>query len=160
MMRQIFTTTILGTLSACLAIAPVFAQAAPKQAVFESVSLSSGFKPDPQILQGVSGGDKPARNQISLSQTPTGACVGFIDASPDHQIKLTSFFSYLKLSVESQGDTVLVIQGPGGTWCNDDSNSQNPVIAGEWKAGLYKVWVGSRNVGEFYPYVLKLTQVQ
>lgn len=159
-MRRIFSTIILGAFGAGLAIAPTLAQAVPKQAVFESVSINSGFKPDPLVLQGVSGGETSARGQVSVSQTPTGSCVGYIDSSPDHQIKLEGFFSYLKLSVESQGDTVLVVQGPGGIWCNDDSSSQNPVIAGEWKSGLYKVWVGSHESGDFYPYVLRLTQVQ
>ena len=159
-MRRIFAATILGVLGLGAAIAPATAQSAPKQSVFESVSLSSGFSPDPRILQGVSGGDGQASAQLGVDQTPTGACLGYIDERADHRIELKTFFNYLKLAVESRGDTVLAVRGPGGTWCNDDSQDQDPVIAGEWKPGIYEVWVGSREKSKFHPYSLQLTQVK
>ncbi|NJK28104.1 MAG: hypothetical protein HC925_05815, partial [Coleofasciculaceae cyanobacterium SM2_3_26] len=67
------------------------------------------------------------------------------------------FFTYLSLEVESSEDTTLVIQGPGGTWCNDDYRNMNPGIAGQWLAGEYRVWVGSYKRGEYYPYAIRLT---
>ncbi|OKH18207.1 hypothetical protein NIES208_06700 [[Limnothrix rosea] IAM M-220] len=159
-MRRIFVATVLGVLGLGVAIAPAAAQRAPKQSVFESVTLRSGFRPDPYILRGVSGGDMAARERLGVRQSPTGACLGFIDQRADHRIKLATHFNYLKLAVESDGDTVLAVRGPGGTWCNDDSSDQDPVIAGEWKAGEYDVWVGSRQESRFYPYSLQLTQVK
>lgn len=140
------------------AIAPVSAQAVPKQPIFESLRLRSGFTGDPEELRGVSGGDQ--RAAALTTDTPTGACLGYIDTQPDHRIDLQTYFGYLKLAVESRGDTVLAVRGPGGIWCNDDSRDQNPVIAGEWKKGIYEVWVGSREQGAFHRYVLKITQVK
>ncbi|AFY38995.1 hypothetical protein Lepto7376_2734 [[Leptolyngbya] sp. PCC 7376] len=160
MMRRIFATTILGVMGLGVAIAPAVAQDASKQSVFESVALRSGFNPDPYTLQGVSGGDAKAMTQLGVQQTPTGACLGYIDERADHRIELKTYFNYLKLAVESTGDTVLAVRGPGGTWCNDDSSDQDPVIAGEWQPGPYEVWVGSRQDNEFHPYSLQLTQVK
>lgn len=154
-MRQILTAIVLGLLGTGVAIAPAMAQS-----VFEGVSLQSGFTPDPYKLQGVSGGDQPAKNHLNVQQTPTGACLGYIDGRADHRLELKTYFNYLKLAVQSSGDTVLAVRGPGGTWCNDDSQNQNPVIAGEWQAGTYDVWVGSRNANEFHPYTLELTQIK
>ena len=161
-MRRVLATMILGVLGTGVAIAPVMSQniSQAKQSVFEGVSLSSGFTPDPYVLQGVSGGDKTAKNHLNVQQTPTGACLGYIDERADHRINLKTYFNYLKLAVASGGDTVLAVRGPGGTWCNDDSSNQNPVIAGEWKPGVYEVWVGSRNENMFHPYTLELTQVK
>lgn len=159
-MRRVFAIGILGLLGLGVAIAPVSAQAVPKNAVFGSITIRSGFRPDPQELRGISGGEVAAMDKVGVRETPTGACLGFVDEHPDHRLKLNSFFNYLKLAVESKGDTVLVVRGPGGVWCNDDSQNQNPVIAGEWKAGDYEVWVGSRNRDSFYNYVLEITQVK
>ena len=159
-MRRIVLATVLGVMGLGVAIAPAVAQDASKQAVFESVTLRSGFSEDPYVLQGVSGGDAKAMTQLGVRQTPTGACLGYIDQRADHRLELKTFFNYLKLAVESSGDTVLAVRGPGGTWCNDDSSDQDPVIAGEWKAGEYEVWVGSRQEDEFHPYILRLTQVK
>lgn len=145
-----------GILGGELAIAPVMAQPLPKQAIFESLQLQSGFAPNPQILRGVSGGGERAADFLNITETPTGPCVGFIDSHADHQVSLMNFFNDLKLSVESAGDTVLVVKGPGGVWCNDDAVGQNPAIRGEWQKGQYQVWVGSRNQRQYYPYILEI----
>lgn len=154
-MKKVLATVFGSILGMGMAIAPVTAQP-----IFESLQLRSGFTPDPQILRGVSGGSNKAMDFLSVRETPTGACVGYIDEHADHRLQLDSFFHYLNLSVESQGDTVLVVRGPGGVWCNDDSVDQNPVIVGEWQKGSYQVWVGSRDKNEYHPYVLEITQVK
>lgn len=56
---------------------------------------------------------------------------------------LETNFSNLEMRVESDLDTTLVISGPGGVWCNDDSGSKNPAIAGAWLPGTYRIWVGA-----------------
>ncbi|WP_030006629.1 MULTISPECIES: hypothetical protein [unclassified Picosynechococcus] len=139
-----------------LAIAPVMAQPLPKQAIFENLQLRPNFAPNPQLLRGVSGGSEPAAEFLGIEDTPTGSCVGFIDNHADHRLSLMTFFNDLKLSVESAGDTVLVVKGPGGVWCNDDAVGQNPAIRGEWQKGLYQVWVGSRGQRQYYPYILEI----
>ena len=67
----------------------------------------------------------------------------------------TEFFDYLSLQVESPEDTVLVVRGPGGSWCNDDVLGFNPGLAGEWFSGTYDVWVGSYNEETYHPYIIR-----
>jgi len=149
------------------------------QAIFENVTIEPGFSPDPMQMKGISGGCIPAGpieaqsnqnlidgcvptddNITGVAETQTGPCVGFFDKQPDHIVKLTAFFDYLSLKVQSPGDTTLAIIGPGGTWCSDDSQDKNPVVAGQWLPGAYKVWVGSYAQNQYYPYILKISQVK
>jgi len=133
---------------------------AQSQAIFENVTIRPRFSPDPMTIRGISGGEVPAGSVAGRKQTPTGPCVGFTDEQPDHTLVLTSFFSYLRLQVESPQDTTLVISGPGGTWCNDDFQGKNPGIAGQWQAGTYRVWVGSYKTNNYLPYLIRLSKVR
>ncbi len=138
--------------------APAQAQFLAQPVIFNSLRLHDGFVPDPQKLRGISGGTVLSREKLAVRESPTGACVGYIDHYADHLLTLETFFDYLKLTVKSQGDTVLIVRGPGGVWCNDDSQDHNPVIAGEWQMGNYELWVGSHGQKTFHPYVLEITQ--
>jgi len=128
--------------------------------IFENISLNPGFRPDPQSLRGISGGEISARVTADRIDTATGPCVGFIDRQPDHVLTLTEFFDYLSMEVESPGDTTLVVIGPGGTWCNDDLQGKNPAMIGRWLAGNYQIWVGSYERNKFHPYVLRLSETR
>ncbi len=145
------------TLSGVLISLPGLSQKPP---IFEPVTLSPKFSPDPMIIRGISGGDVAAKTITGRESTDTGPCSGFIDREPDHILTLKSFFNYLSLQVQSAEDTTLVIMGPGGTWCNDDYQGHNPGIAGQWLAGTYRVWVGSYAQKKYIPYVIKLTEVK
>jgi hypothetical protein len=135
-------------------------QPAQAQTVFENVTIAPQFSPSPLILRGISGGSVPATTVAANKETPTGACVGFVDESPDHTITLNGFFNYLSLVVESPQDTTIVITGPGGTWCNDDFQAKNPGVAGQWLAGTYQVWVGSYDKNKYHPYIIRMSEVQ
>jgi hypothetical protein len=134
----------------------------PSPPLFDSLTLSRKFRPDPQILRGISGGAVPASEIAGRKETNNGTCVGFVDGKPDHVLTLTGFFNYLSLKIESPADTTLVIRGPGGTWCNDDApnNGKNPGIAGEWLAGTYEIWIGSYEQTKYHPYLIKITEVR
>lgn len=137
------------------------AQTAPQPlTIFENLTLSPNFTPDPTTIRGISGGDRAASEIAGRSSTATGPCNGSVDTQPDHTIVLTQFFSYLSLQVQSNEDTTLVIRGPGGTWCNDDYDGKNPGIAGQWLSGTYQVWVGSFGQSTFSPYVIRLSEVK
>jgi hypothetical protein len=125
--------------------------------IFESVTLSPAFSPDPATVRGISGGPKAANEVTGRPETATGPCNGFVDEQPDHTITLTEFFNYLRLQVQSSEDTTLVIRGPGGTWCNDDYFGKNPGIAGQWLSGTYQVWIGSYDQNGYHPYVIRMT---
>jgi hypothetical protein len=128
--------------------------------IFENATLSPSFTPDPTMVRGISGGDVSASQVTGKAETATGPCNGFVDAPPDHTIVLTQYFNYLSLQVQSTDDTTLVIRGPGGTWCNDDYSGKNPGIAGKWLSGTYEIWVGSYQKNKYFPYVMRITELQ
>jgi hypothetical protein len=134
---------------------PVQAQ---QLSIFENLTLSPGFSPDPVTIHGISGGPQAASEISNRADTATGLCVGYVDEQPDHTIELTQFFGYLSIQVESPQDTTLVVRGPGGSWCNDDYTSSNPGLAGQWLSGTYQVWVGSYDPNSYQPYVIRVTQ--
>jgi hypothetical protein len=126
--------------------------------IFENPTFSPNFDPDPQTVRGIGGGSIPMKNISQTNTTSTGACTGFVDRTPDHQVVLSSFFNYLKVEVQSIEDTTILIKGPGGPWCNDDYDGKNPGVAGQWLPGNYQIWVGSYKQKEYYPYVIRFTE--
>ncbi|MEL6384275.1 MAG: hypothetical protein AAFQ89_17825 [Cyanobacteria bacterium J06626_18] len=122
-----------------------------------AVTLTTGFTPDPTVLEGRGGGDQPAKDVVNIQHTGTGACLGFITLTPHEEITLKDNFSNLEMLVESEIDTTLIVSGPGGVWCNDDSQGQNPAISGEWLPGLYQVWIGAYSRREAPSYRLYIS---
>ncbi len=133
---------------------PIDAKSAP---IFENVNLTPNFNPDPLTIRGLSGGPASAEQTAGRAETPTGPCIGFVDEQPDHTLVLDSFFNYLSLRVKSSADTILVIRGPGGSWCNDDYEDMNPGITGQWLSGTYHIWVGSYKSDAYYPYIINIS---
>jgi hypothetical protein len=141
-------------------VVPSFADAQETPPIFGDITIGPKFSPDPLKVRGMSGGSVPASKVIGGSETQTGTCKGFVDKEPDHTLKLTSKFDYLKLQIESPADTTIMIKGPGGVWCNDDLDGKNPGIVGEWLQGTYQIWAGSYEKGKYIPYTLKITEVK
>ncbi len=134
-------------------------QSAQPQPIFDNITIRPKFSPDPLTIRGISGGPVSVRKIAGRAETATGPCVGFVDQQPDHTIVLTAFFNYLSLEVESPEDTTILIKGPGGSWCNDEFDGQNPGIAGQWLAGTYTIWVGSYDKDKYHPYTIRLSEV-
>ena len=132
---------------------------APAQAqnLFENATIGPGFSPNPLELRGISGGSTPLKDIAGRSETSTGSCLGFADSQPDHILKLTAPFDYLKLQVNSKVDTTMAVTGPGGTWCNDDFTDRNAGIDGQWQAGEYRLWIGTHVRNQTVPYTLTIT---
>ena len=128
--------------------------------IFEDVVLTPNQMVNPTTVRGISGGPLTASQVAGRTDTATGICTGFVDTEPDHRIELTEFFAYLSLQVESSEDTVLVVRGPGGSWCNDDVMGFNPGLTGEWLSGIYDIWVGSYNEQTYHPYVIRFSEQQ
>ncbi|MDY6785447.1 MAG: hypothetical protein SW833_23335 [Cyanobacteriota bacterium] len=147
----------VGVMSGSVGAEQAIAQSAP---IFESTTVSPGFSPDPRTLRGISGGSVAAREIAGRAETTTGPCVGFVDRAPDHNLTLNSFFDFLSVEVQSPEDTTLVVKGPGGAWCNDDISGKNPGLAGQWQPGNYQLWVGSYQKDQYFPYVLRVTQIR
>lgn len=75
---------------------------------FGTVTLATGFQPDPHVERGTSGGDIDAR-------TFQGDCRGFVTQKPDHVLVATTAFQRLRILVNAgEADVTLVVQAPGG----------------------------------------------
>lgn len=146
----------LGVISA----PPAASTAQETPPIFGDISISHKFSPDPLTVRGMSGGSVAGNKISGRVDTSTGPCNGFVDEAPDHTVKLTSKFDYLKLQIQAPQDTTIIVKGPGGTWCNDDLDGKNPGIVGEWLPGNYQVWIGSYEEGKYFPYTLQITEVK
>ena len=128
---------------------------------FGSVSLQSGFTPDPHTVQITSGG--PVVIPDAVGSVCQGAPSGFAASAPDYRVQYTAGggFNELRFFFVGQGDTTMVINGPNGQWyCNDDADGTlNPmIIFNNPQSGQYDIWVGSFNPGEFVPGTLYITE--
>ena len=118
-------------------LTPIVAESA------EKITLRDRLEPNLIYLEGMSGGEIEAEEVVDTEDTATGFCNGFIDRKPNHVLILKDFFEFLKIEVDSPTDTTIVVEGPGGVWCNDDSTNADPAMEGQWQAGKYKIWIGS-----------------
>jgi len=133
---------------------------APQQAAgpsnFGTVSLASGFMPDPHTETGTSGGSINA-------QTLNPTCRGWVASTPDHLLVATTLFNNLRVMVSGgAADTTLVVQRPDGSYlCNDDATGEgrNPLVAGGFPPGVYKIWVGSYQQGQNAPYTIGFSEL-
>ncbi|MDJ0898774.1 MAG: hypothetical protein QNJ55_08175 [Xenococcus sp. MO_188.B8] len=113
------------------------------QEILRNITLDGQINPNPMMIDGMSGGSIQAIEVVHIKETTTGYCNGLVDQQPNHILTLNNFFEFLKIEVESSTDTTILVQGPGGVWCNDDYNNDDPALEGQWQQGKYKIWVGS-----------------
>lgn len=119
-----------------LAAGAASAQDYSQPATYGTVSLETGFSPDPTNVSVVAGGGLAAPN----------GCAGKIANAPDYELTYTAGSTFpLNIYVTSDADTTLVINGPDGQWhCNDDANGVNPHVNFATPAtGVYDIWVGT-----------------
>jgi len=108
---------------------------------YANFKLAPGFKPNPQISGGTTGGN--AEQEIDAKEHYGSNCAGEIDKVPDHHLLITKTVG-LQLKLESTTDATLVISGPDGLlMCEQDrlGNGQT-IIEGSFLPGRYKVHVG------------------
>lgn len=128
---------LLLTLAVSLGAYGVSAQAS------KNLTIDRQMSNQPLTMEGISGGTISAQEITQTENTATGYCDGYVQPQPNHLLTLESFFEFLRLEVQSPVDTTILIKGPGGVWCNDDSGTANPMIEGQWQPGVYKIWIGS-----------------
>lgn len=151
-------TIAISLLSAIVSVmAGIQAHAQPGQA---GIKLSPGFSPNPIEVRGSGGGSASVQDVVGHGDSPTGQCTGYTNKQANQTIVLTEFFDSLSLEVESSEDTALTIQGPGGVWCNDDFNGNNPGVSGQWLAGTYKIWISSYAKDRNPAYVLRIRETR
>ncbi|MCV3212143.1 hypothetical protein OGM63_01140 [Plectonema radiosum NIES-515] len=154
---QLRSGLILAMLSAITA-SPVMADTSN----FGKLSLAPGFPPAQGTVEGYTGGSY-SLSAISNRDRDRNACIGFADPKPDHVMVLEKDFSQLNIRVNSGGkDTTLLIQGPddGSIRCGDDTGKRKDasIQSSDWKAGTYKIWVGTFNSGDKGNYTLTVQQ--
>jgi hypothetical protein len=148
-------TLALG--AAAIAAAPAAAQDVTANPHYGSITLDSGFIPDPQNVDLQAGGTNDAR---SLG----GDCRGYVATAPDYNLYYTAGTFPLYFSATSDRDTVIVVNDPQGNWlCNDDDGvgAFNPGIEiARPSSGLYNVWVGVYGgSGEYAPARLHISEL-
>ena len=124
---------------------------------YGTVTLRTGFTPDPHNVNLRAGGDRSAQERVG------SACRGFITNTPDVRLNYTAGDTFpLIISVAAQADTTLVVNGPDGRWyCNDDGgNGLNPSLRFDHPAsGRYEIWVGTYASGATRPAQLSISEV-
>ena len=117
----------------------------PAEALYENVSLLTDFTPDPYLVSIVAGGGNAASEELGV------ACVGNVNSKqPDVALSYTAGNRFgLYLYAEAAQDTTLIVLGPDGWHCDDDSHGDlNPGVSLERPAtGDYLIWVGTYDSG-------------
>jgi hypothetical protein len=129
---------------------------------FGKLTLAPGFRADGATMTGFTGGSY-SLSAISNRDRNRNICIGFADPKPDHILVLEKDFANLKLSVDSGGnDTTLLVKGPEDDVirCGDDTgrNKDASIQDRNWKAGTYRVWVGTFNPGVQHNYNITVQQ--
>ena len=107
--------------------------------MFETVTLSTGFLPDPHSVPLIAGGVNPANHA-------SAACNGYINMErPDVRLNYTAGALPMNIYGVSDEDITLAVQLPSGQWlCNDDAHGLNPAVAvSPAQSGSYDIWVGT-----------------
>lgn len=103
----------------------------------------------PAILSGQSGGP---RNASSMGSS----CRGSIAMAPDHMFNVVAPMHVTIEVLNQGGDTTLVVMGPSGVFCDDDSaGSLRPRVSQMMMPGIYQVFVGTYGSGGMHAYTLR-----
>ena len=123
---------------------------------FRTITLRTGFTPDPQVISIRSGGEIDAR-------TISSACAGFITNAPDVRLNFTAGALPLILSVAAGADTTLVVNAPDGRWyCDDDGgvSGNNPMVRfNAPQSGRYEIWIGTYGNASLQPGQLHISEL-
>lgn len=146
---------ILASALALAISAPSSAQDSSANPSYGTLTLSSGFTPDPNITSVQAGGSTDASNIGS-------PCTGTIANAPDVRLNYSAGSLPLLISVASDHDTTLVINAPDGQWyCDDDSGEGvNPLVNfPKPMSGRYEIWVGTYSSGEYRSAQLHISEL-
>lgn len=102
------------------------------------------------------------QDPLEFTQTLTEKTTLNCDSTPataNWVIALAQPVPYLRFTIQSEGEPILIIEGPGGRFCvlADNYSGDNPEISGLWDSGTYNVYIGNRTPGD-YSYTLQISQ--
>lgn len=140
-LKQFFLLLILSLTTSLLFSSAANSQDLTLDPNYETLNLSSGFLPDPQLFELVAGGGIDASN-VDLS------CYGYVSVAPDFRLNYEAGGSGLGIYTNSETDTTLLINTPTGEWiCDDDNLYLENLNAGFYfenpESGEYNIWVGT-----------------
>lgn len=126
------------------------------QPTYGQIDLAQNFQPDPYRRDVVAGGP--------FSLTACGfSDIGWVAADPDFDLYYTTTGGYdLTIAVESTVDTILLVNGPDGTWYYDDDNGIGAgakVTISNPTSGLYDIWIGTYDINSNTNGVLVITEL-
>lgn len=132
------------------------APAAPERVIH----LARGFEPDPTVLGGTAGGP------LAAASTLGAECEAQLATAPNHVLDVTLPFATMTLTVESPGDTVLVVRlADGEVLCDDDSapvegaeGDDARLVLTPLPPGRHEVWVGMAPGGAPAEYTLAVSE--
>ncbi len=115
--------------------------------IFGKISLSANSETVKKTVTGYTGGSY-SLSTVRKRDRNRNLCIGFADPKPDHILVLEKDFPKLNIKVNSGGnDTTLLIVGPDNKTvrCGDDTGRSKDASINDrnWKAGTYRIWVGS-----------------
>lgn len=156
MRTEIYTIGVAVLASALGISASAQAQDYSAPPSFGSVTLNAGFSPDPHVRNLTAGGSIRAETRFS-------SCRGSIANAPDYSLYYTAGSFPLILTVDSNSDTTLVVNGPDAQWYCDDDGAQSPlnplVRFNNPQSGRYDIWVGTYSQGAGVPATLFISEV-
>ncbi|TVQ96838.1 MAG: hypothetical protein EA398_15365 [Deltaproteobacteria bacterium] len=134
---------------------------APAAPETQTGSLEPGFLPDPFTQESIAGGPRSASEWAPRAVEPHNVqCRGTYPTEPQHVLTLGEFGSLkITASPTTSGDLTMVIEGPGGVWCNDDFEGLDPGFDTAFPAGEYRIFVGNFGGGSPTPYTLSVTEL-
>lgn len=155
-MRRLSVVTSVFAMVAC-AVTPAVAQDYNANTNYGDLQLQAGFTPDPALVTLQAGGTLDAADRFDT-------CQGFIAQAADVRLVWSGSgkgSSPIKISVVSNADTTLVVNGPDGRWyCDDDGGEDdNPSLTLTPQNGRYEIWVGTYTSGETKNSVLSISEV-
>jgi len=125
------------------------------QPAFGSLSLRTGFMPDPHVVSGTAGG--PIRGS-----TVNSRCRGYYTPQPSHVLMTPTGFRQIRFVVNSSTDTTLLVMMPNGQIACDDDGGQgaNPLVVTTSSPGAIRVWVGTYSSNRSAPYNIGFSELQ
>lgn len=109
-------------------------------ALYGLIALQGGPPPERGLRMDMLAGGYEDAAQLG------GSCHGFVASSPDFQLDWEDVMGPLRVTTQSEEETVLVIRTPGGDWlCEGTASDGAPprLDLTEGETGLYRIWVGT-----------------
>ena len=119
--------------------------------LYGEITLARGFQPSPYARQLLGGGRSKAAEHLA-----DPACRGYVSEAPDYSLYLSEDLANLWVSLYSPAAMTLLINGADGRW---HCSVGNAAIGFDYAlSGLYDVWVGSQDLGNYAASILYLTE--